>query len=339
MRAIGLALALAVLCAGPAFADGPDETTPVTPPPAATQPATTTPQPAATQAEPAAPAAQPTAGPVGRSGTVAMPAGDLNLTVPTSYLYYGPDVARAHLTQIGAPAPAGEILGLLAPRDSAPGSADFWGAVVTYQPIGHVGADTASGLSENGFERSVRDARAAAGRPFESFETAPAFAPASSSVSWVERSARANAQGPTVRHEQRLLGRNGVAGQTIVARDAQLGQIKAAAPSMLAMMSFTPGQAYSDFNSVTDAPSTYTVPGLITNVATVVADTASVAGPNGTPAKAASTTGGGQTNYLPWLLGGLALVGGLAWLALGNRRKEEDLLDDDPNIAPKRDEL
>jgi uncharacterized membrane-anchored protein len=347
-----------------AQADGPDElsrtqpavTPPVTPPPspaarpaaAPTTPTTTTPAPTTPAAPtPAAPVATPTAtpaGPEGRSGVIALPAGDLSLNVPTSFSFFGPDVARAHLARVGAPLPAGELLGLLAPRGSSLDSPGFWGSVVSYQPIGHVSADTASGLSDGGFERSVRDARAAAGRAFEGFESNPSYTPTATALSWVERSARPSRTAQTVRYEQRLLGRNGVAAQTIVAREDQLGEIKASAPSMLSMMSFAPGQRYGDYVQASDAASSYTVPGLVTNLPTAspVGEVASVAGGTGAQSAKSAPAGAPQTNYLPWLLGGLALVGGLGWLALGNRGRRDDddriYTEDDPNIQPKKDD-
>lgn len=128
------------------------------------------------------------------------------------------------------------------------------------------------------------------------------------------------------------MGRRGVAGVTAPARADQLAQVKGMAPTLVSMIGFSQGNAYADFNGQIDTASVYTVPGLVTNLpATGVAQTAGAGGP------AAGVTAGKDgegTNYLPWLVGGAAVVGLLAWLALGARRRPED---EDPNLRPRNE--
>ena len=345
---------------GASFADGIEELTPMVRParPAQTAPAPAatpapapapTPAPAAAPSPAPAPAATPaptadtaataalppattpiTAGPAGRSGMIAVPSSDLSLTVPTSFLFYPPDAARAHLSRLGAPAPTGDIVGMLAPADLTPGQDSFWGAVLTYQQIGYVNAASASGLEEAGFDQTVRQARASAQRSFQRFETPPAYATAQNALSWVEQTAQPQPTAVAYRAETRVLGRRGVAGITAPARADQLAQVKAMAPTLAGMIGFSQGNAYADFNGQVDTASVYTVPGLVTNLpATGVAQTAGAGGP-----EAAAGKDGGGTNYLPWLVGGAAVVGLLAWLALGARRRPED---EDPNLRPRNE--
>jgi uncharacterized membrane-anchored protein len=259
-----------------------------------------------------------------------VPSSDLSLTVPTSFLFYPPDAARAHLARIGTPAPTGDIVGMLAPADLTPGQENFWGAIVTYQQIGRVEAASASGLEDAGFDQTVRQARASAQRSFQRFETAPAFATAQNAVSWVEQTAQPQPTAVAYRAESRVLGRRGVAGVTAPVRADQLAAAKAATPSLVGIIGFTQGNAYQDYNAQIDTASVYTVPGLVTNLpATGVAQTAGINGPSVSAGK-----DGAETNYLPWLVGGAAVVGLLAWLALGARRRLED---EDPNLRPRNE--
>ncbi len=235
--------------------------------------------------------------------------------------------------------PSDDVLGMLAPADKTPGQEDFWGAVVTYRALGRVDAGTATGLSEQGFVQTVRQARNAAQRPFESFETVPVFTAATNTLSWIEQTMRPQPTAVAFRAESRVLGRRGVAGLTVPVRENQLSEVKATLPSMLGMIGFNPGSAYADYNAQIDTASAYTAPGLITNLPEngAVAEIAGAGGP-GAAAKGSAPAGG--TNYLPWLVGGAAVVGLLAWLALGNRRRTEDddvIEDDDPNLRPKDD--
>jgi uncharacterized membrane-anchored protein len=266
---------------------------------------------------------------------IAIPQSDVTLNVPTSFLFYPADAARAHLARIGAPALGDDVLGMLAPADQTPGQDDFWGAIVTYRALGRVDASTANGLEEQGFVQTVRQARSASQRPFEAFETAPAFAAATNTLSWTEQTARPQPTAVAFRSESRVLGRRGVAGLSIPVRENQLSQVKTNLPSMLGMIGFNAGSAYADYNAQIDTASAYTVPGLVTNLPESGA-VAEIAGAGG-PETAGKSTPAGGTNYLPWLVGGAAVVGLLAWLALGNRRRpeDEDLVEDDPNIRPK----
>lgn len=362
--AAGAFLAVLGAATGVSWADGVEESPPIArtapsgrlaptaPPPAATTPPAPSP-PAATatdaaQAPAAAPAGSPqaagvaattalppavtpvTAGPAGRSGLIAVPASDLALTVPTSFLFYPPDAARAHLGRVGAPTPTGDIVGMLAPADLTPGQDDFWGAVLTYQQIGRVDAATASGLADAGFDQTVRQARASAQRSFQRFETPPSFVASQNALNWVEQTAQPQPTAFAYRAEGRILGRRGVAGVTAPARADQLAQVKALSPTLAGMIGFSQGNAYADYNAQIDTASVYTVPGLVTNLpATGVAQAASAGGPEARPDAGKD---GATTNYLPWLVGGAAAVGLLAWLALGTRRRLED---EDPNLRPR----
>ena len=85
------------------------------------------------------------------------------------------DLARAYLQRASQQAPSGEIYGLLARNGEdirAPGT---WATVVSYEAIGYVQPETASGLSDTNFETQVRDARQTQSRRFEGFATAPSL--------------------------------------------------------------------------------------------------------------------------------------------------------------------
>ncbi len=335
LPALARALIIAAVCAAPAYADGPavatpDVAAPPVAPPAAQAPVRAAPVPA----EPAA-----TPAPVGQTGAITLPGSTgLAINVPQGYRYYTADEARGFLQRSGAANPQGDILGLLLPAGADPRAPDVWGTVVSYQPIGHISSASASQLTAPTLEADVRAARVGQNRPFEGFAAVPSYAEAGPTLSWAERSAAPGSGGRDLRHEQRLLGRNGVAGLTTVGSADQLGAVTAAAPDMLTMVAFGAGQRHSDFNAQSDRASDWTLPMLVTGNAPAdpQAEAAMVAaGPTDT-----TQTGGGLLGGMfPWIAAGVAALAGVGYMvarAMNRGRREEADYDDgeDPNLTP-----
>lgn len=304
-----LAAAALLLLSSPAFADGHSKPGPdVAEPPVHAAPL----QPANTQ-----PAA--TAGPQGQSGQISLHNGDLSLNVPDGWKFYSADEARAFLARANAATPSGDILGMLAPANERVDAPDSWACVLSYDAIGYVRADSAGGLSAANFEDDVKSARTNQHRPFEGFAIQPAFDNAGLNLTWAERTAPPAAGGKDFRHEQKALGRQAVVGFTSIGTADQMPEITAAAPAMLAMLTFPEGQRYADFNASADRVSNYSVPGLITGVASVVA---------APPAEAEQTAPAGGINAIyVWVAAGVAALAGAGYLLTRRRR--------DANIEPE----
>jgi uncharacterized membrane-anchored protein len=296
-----LAIAFAMLIAAPAFADGPGDAGPdVAAPPVRAQPITPPSNAAALE---------------GRTGAIALD--DIVLNVPAGYKFYPASEALAYLQRNDAATPPGAVLGLVA-RDGAdvrrPG---VWATVVSYDAIGYVPGETASGLADANFESVVRDARVLQNRPFEGFAMQPAFEPAVPNVTWSERAARPGAQGADLRHEVKSLGRYGVAGLTTIGSADQMGEIIVASGALQSMLSFPETRRHADFQAASDQVSAYSVPGLVTGVAAQ-------------PAAAATTTDGGQTGFgglagwFPWIAVGAIGLAIAGYMLMRSRRRDED---------------
>lgn len=318
-RTRALAFGAILLSAAPvAFADGPPAPTPdVAAPPVHAAPIET-PTPAA---EPAADASAPLEG---RSGQIPLMDEGLSLDVPAGYKFYDADAAQDFLRRNDAAAPNGTVLGLIAPASADIDAPGAWATVVSYEPINYVPADGADGLSDPAFEDSVRTARDAQGRAFEGFAVQPAFDAMGASLTWAERSAAPGAGGRDFRHEQRLLGRYGVAGLTSIGSADQMGAITTAAPALFSMVSFPEGSRYGDYSPASDQVSAYSIPGLITGQPesnpNLVADAAMAGEGAGGDAIGA---GGGIQGMFPWIALGVAALAGLGYM-LSRRRRDVD---------------
>lgn len=299
-----LAAAIAMFIAAPAFADGPGDAGPnVAAPPARVEPA---PQPSQ-----AAPAALE-----GRAGTIAFD--DVSYNVPAGYKFYPAAEAQAFLQRNNAAAPSGAVLGLIA-RDGvdvrAPGA---WATVLSYDAIGYVQGETASGLADENFEASVRDARNTQGRRFEGFAAAPAYRGETQRLVWMERAAAPASRGADLRSEVKALGRYGVASLTSIGSADQMGEIAEAAAALSNGLGFPAGRTHSDFAPASDQVSAYSVPALVTGVPAATAAA--------TPASAESgqTGFGGLAGWFPWIAVGAIGLAIAGYMLMRGRREEED---------------
>jgi len=300
--------ALALIIAAPAYADGPGDGGPnVAVPPVRPAPVTTT---------------DPAAAPEGRTGVIPLGNDGLSLNVPAGYRFYSAEEAQRFLQRANQPAPRGAVYGLLARNGEdirAPGT---WATVISYDAIGYVQPETASGLSDANFEATVRDARSTQNRGFESFAADPSFNTETPYLVWAENvAAPGGATGKDLRYEQKILGRNGIVGMTSIGSADQMPAIAAAAGDLRGMLTFPEGQRHADFQAASDTVSAYSVPGLVTGV------------PNAQPQAAANTatTGGaGQTafgglaGYFPWIALGVVVLAGAGYMMMRRRGEDDD---------------
>ncbi len=301
--------ALALFMVAPAYADGPGNPGPnVAAPPVRAAPVTTP------------PTAQPSAAPEGRSGIIPLGNGGLSLNVPASYRFYSADEARAYLQRANQQLPSGVTYGLLARAGEdirAPGT---WATVVSYDAIGYVQPETASGLSDANFETQVRDARQTQNRAFESFATDPSFNTEMPYLIWAENvAAPGGATGKDLRYEQKILGRDGVACMTSIGSADQMTAIAAAAGDLRGMLSFAEGKRHADFQAAVDQVSAYSVPGLVTGVPAAEPQTLVETASTGS----GQTAFGGLSGYFPWIALGVVVLAGVGYLLM-RRRNEDD---------------
>jgi uncharacterized membrane-anchored protein len=312
--------ALALLASAQAFADGPGGAGPnVAAPPvrAAPQPAPT-PQPEPQASAPSAAPAQV----AGQSGQLTLMGGELGLNVPETHRFYPAEAALAYLQRNNANAPNGTLVGLLASADANIDQPGAVATVLSYDAIGYVPGETASGLSESAFLSSVQAARSDQGRRFEGFAIDPAFDATAANVVWAERTGLPGAQtGGDFRHEARVLGRNGVVGLTTLGSADQQPQITEALPALLGMVSFPEGRRYGDFQPASDPVSNYTVPTLVTGAPPAEPQALVNQGVD------TQTSVGGLAGAFPWIAGGVIVLAAAGYLMMRRRR--------DPNMDPE----
>ena len=284
----------------------------------------------------------------GQIGEISLANGGVRLFVPANYYFLPAPEARAYLQRIGAQAPSGEVLGMVAPAGSRPIDDGFWGAVISANPLGYVAEDRADRFAATDFIDEVRGARTASAPRVEAFSSPPLHDPSRHATTWSERYAASTPSTRNIRNEQRLLGRNLVAGVTIDSRADQLATVAAAAPDVARMVSFPAGQGYGDYIAGRDATPSYDLPSLLTLKPRPTPETAALPAPTPEPAPAPAPSGGVPAKssglqqvaepasaaapaaaftaadiqkWLPWLGGGLVALAIIPWLVGLARRR------------------
>jgi uncharacterized membrane-anchored protein len=283
MRRILLATALAVSClASPALAQQADEPAQVAAPPSDAAPAAD--QPAAAQAdsdaERAAEAQRFYDSLDKRTGAMMLAQGKVQLTVPDTHYFIGPDDSRRVLVDQwhNPPQSAEGIEGMIFPAGANP-AVSGWGAVLEYSRDGHVKDDDAKTINYDDLlrdlQKSTREQNAERRRAgFEEMTLTgwaepPRYDPAAHTLYWAKL--LSTPSGEYLNYDIRVLGREGVFVVSFVAGPDDLETIHASTPAVLAMPVFTAGNRYADYREGVDKTATYGIAGLIAGGVAVAA--------------------------------------------------------------------
>lgn len=351
-----IAAVVGAIVAGPAMADGPGSrprldlvpngtsTAPRTPAPAA-QPKAPAPKaptaPTLQQSSATLPAEAAPSAPGPRMVGVAPPApsrtsgfalpGGLEATVPASLTFYPAPEAQAYMSRIGAAPPSGQVAGMIAPAGRAPTDADFWAAVVSYEPVGYVPETNTAALAAPSFISETRAARGPTAPRVEEFPVQPVYVSSADTLMWAERVAPAPGQTRTVTLSQRLLGREGVAKLDANLRPDQLAEAQSLAGPMLASLTFAAGKRHTDF-AAGEKEAVFDVPGLVTGRRKAADGAVALATPStATTVSESGGSSGGVPGWAPWAAIGAAVAGAVSWLAFLMRRNRDTI---DPNLTP-----
>jgi uncharacterized membrane-anchored protein len=244
----------------------------------------------------------------------------MNLELRKGYVFLPASEVTPILQKLNVAPPTAPILGAVTAEGAKPGPPGYWISVITEDPIGHVPESGADEIASMTFLDSVKQARPAA-PALTAFAVTPSYTPADKALVWAERYG-AKPPTPDLRHEQRLLGRETVAGVTTIGEAKALKKISKCAKDVMAMLSFSPGKTYADFVAGSDRTSEYDLPGLITGKrkAGPMAQTAPSAAPGAAPMTLADFKPGGKLQWVPWLGGGIVVLT-IAYFAVSALRR------------------
>lgn len=208
-----------------------------------------------------------------QTGPITIAGGKVQLTVPDTHYFVGPEDARRIIVDLwGNPPETGTVEGMIFPRDGNP-AAGSWGAVVEYSAEGYV---SDSDASTTDYAQLLRDMQNATGPENEARRNAgfpevtlvgwaeqPHYDPLTHKIYWGKQLRFTGGQVDTLNYDIRVLGREGFLVVSFVATMPELQAIQQSTPAVLAMAEFTEGNRYADYQEGVDQRAAYGIGGLV----------------------------------------------------------------------------
>jgi uncharacterized membrane-anchored protein len=271
MRLSLLAVCAALTLIAPAAAQ---ETTAPPASPVAAAPTEAAPEAAAPDAEAAAPAAQEFYESLTRrTGAITLVDGKVEINVPETHYYLGPEDARRIIVDLwgNPPMSAQGVEGMIFPAETNP-ALGGWGAVLEYLADGHVDDSDAATINYDDLLRELQqqmtrenEQRRASGYvelSLTGWAEPPHYDQATHTLYWA-KNLEASDGSASLNYDIRVLGREGVFVVSFVAAPEEIDLIRASAPAVMAMPQFTTGNRYADFQEGVDQRAAYGLGGLI----------------------------------------------------------------------------
>ena len=210
-----------------------------------------------------------------QTGEVSIGSGVAKANVPQSFKYLNPQDSSKFLQLLGNP--PSQVLGILFPAESDLLSSTNWFTVLEYAREGHVKDDDAAKIDYRELladmqkgTKEQNEERAKAGYPkveLVGWASAPRYDAPSHKLYWAKDLRFEGEAGDTLNYNIRMLGREGVLVANVVGGMEDLPAIEKATPEILAMLDFTQGNRYQDYNASTDHTAEYGIAGLIAGAA------------------------------------------------------------------------
>ena len=209
-----------------------------------------------------------------KTGEISLGDGIARLNVPPDWRFLGPaDTERVLVDGWGNPRRAEPALGMLFAADVSPVGADGWGIVISFQAEGHVSDADAGEIDYDALLRDLQagaregnEARAKAGYPaveLIGWAAKPYYDPASHKLYWAREIQFGSEPQHTLNYDVRVLGRRGVLVMKAVASMGQVEAVQARMRDALALVEFSPGHRYEEFDSKVDQVAAYGIGGLV----------------------------------------------------------------------------
>jgi uncharacterized membrane-anchored protein len=209
-----------------------------------------------------------------QTGKIRLRDGLATISLSDAFRYLDPAGADTLLTGIwGNPPSQAKSLGVITPAGFDPFGEDSWCVVVSYDEDGYVKDDDAASIDYTELLKEMQEGtreaskqRVKDGYPaieLVGWAARPSYDRQSHKFFWAKELKFSGSEGNTLNYNLRILGRGGVLVLNVVAGMAQLEQVQASVPAILAMVDFEPGQRYADYKPGTDKVASYGLAALV----------------------------------------------------------------------------
>jgi len=211
-----------------------------------------------------------------QTGSIVLPNGVAKLNVPKGFKYLNAEQSNFIISDIWGNPKRNDILGMIFPENSGPYGQQSYAFIISYDASGFVKDDDADKINYDDMlmqmqvdEVEENKTRVAAGYPaihMAGWASKPFYDKTNKVLHWAKNLHFSDADSldaNTLNYEVRILGRKGVLSMNAVATINELDSVKKDINTILAMPSFTDGNAYKDFDSKTDNVAAWTIGGLV----------------------------------------------------------------------------
>jgi uncharacterized membrane-anchored protein len=207
-------------------------------------------------------------------GRVEIGSGLASANIPPEFKFLQPDDAGKVVYKLWGNPPSGDKpLGLIYPSNQSLTNADGWAIIVQYSKDGYVKDDDATKIDYAELLQKIQagakaesKAREQKGYPpveIVGWAAPPRYDAETHKLYWAKEIKFGDSETNTLNYNIRMLGRRGVLVLNAVAPISRLKDIEAAAPAILAMVDFKPGETYADFKPGSDKVAVYGIAALV----------------------------------------------------------------------------
>lgn len=208
-----------------------------------------------------------------KQGKVFVGNGLATYEVPEDYYFLDSKDSEYVLSDLWGNPPDSGALGMIFPAKVTPVDGGTWGLLITFDDIGYVSDEDAEDYDYNDLLKTMKDDTAAANKwrlendypeiTLVGWAERPFYDKSSRQLYWAKELNVAGDETNTLNYNIRALGRKGVLVMNFISGIEILDQVQKAAPDILAMVAFSDGNKYSDFNPSLDKVAAVGIGGLI----------------------------------------------------------------------------
>jgi uncharacterized membrane-anchored protein len=208
-----------------------------------------------------------------KDGTIDLANGVATLNLPAGFKYLNPTDSSTVLEDLWGNPPGDKPLGMIVPANVSLIDPSSWAIVMTFDEDGYVKDHDAATINYDkllkDMQESTREAnkqRKEMGYPTAEligWAAPPTYDASEHKLHWAKELKFDDDESHTLNYNIRALGRRGVLVLNAIASMDQLGQIQAASPEILGMVSYNPGHRYEDFDGKTDQVAAYGIAALV----------------------------------------------------------------------------
>ena len=208
-------------------------------------------------------------------GEVTLRNGLATLHLKENFQYLDPAGTDTLLTGIwGNPSSGGRLLGTIVPKGFDPLADSAWCVVIDYSEDGYVSDSDAEKIDYTELLASMKrdtleanEERSKNGYPpveLVGWAVPPRYDRDTHKFYWAKELKFGNGTSPhTLNYNIRILGRRGILVLNVIANIQQLETVQQAAPDILGMVDFNPGNTYADYKPGTDKLASYGLAALV----------------------------------------------------------------------------